>query len=577
MEKIMENYIRYEDFGAIGDGVNNDFFAMQAAHKYANENGLAVKGDPNATYLIGNKEKDGKASSIHIKTDTDWCGATIILDDTDTCWVPNNPEANYNVHPFFIKSDYTPVVLPDEVCKKINANGGIKDNNLKKVETGLGYPALLIFSNSNERVYIRYGVNRNPGIEKREFVVVDAEGNIEEDTPFLFDYDEVERITAYRIDDKPITVENATFISKASRANLVTEYHNICSGIMVERSNTTVRNLYHKITGEIDKYAVVDKDSNVLAGYTYNKESEKVFDPEGREVTDGHAKPYIGHSYSAFLRPSNANNVLIEGVTFQARVYYLQGTYDLGCGMSNRVVFKNCDQSNFFSNDRPGMPRYPGMGKWWGVGGSSFCKNMTYDGCRLTRYDAHSSLVNGKILNSEIAATRLTGAGDMLIENTKLYGYSSTFISLREDYGATWRGTITIKDCEVYDVKGTSSLTNLFTFLSANHWFGYPVYFPNIIIDNLKIENPRSTVHIVNDPQYDPTVPNYYFRSVYEPGISTAGAICRDQKENANVVTPPEFIKVINNEENGYKLTLYESEFFKNTKTEGVSLIPREE
>lgn len=571
MEK---NYVSYRDFGAVGDGITNDYFAMKAAHKYANENGLAVKGEPGDSYLISDKEIDGVAESIEIKTDTDWCGATIILDDTNFRGEWGKPTINASVNPFVIKSDYTPTVLPNEICEAINASGGIKDNNLKKIETGLGYPALLIISNSEERVYIRYGNNQNNGTEKRELIVVDKEGNIDPSTPFLFDYDKVEKITAYRIDDKPITVENATFISRASRVNLVDQYRNISSGISVERSNTAVKNLYHKIVGEIDKYAVVDKDSNILPGYRYDRDTAKVFDPEGREVTDGSALGFIGHSYGAFLRPSNANNVLIEGVTFQSRIYYLQGTYDLGCGMSNNVTFKNCDQSNFFSNDRPDMPRYPAMGKWWGVGGSSFCKNMTYDGCRLTRYDAHSSLVNGKILNSEIAITRLTGAGEMLIENTKIYGYASTLISLREDYGATWRGTITIKDCEIYDVCNECKLKSLFTCLSANHWFGYPVYFPNIVIDNLKIENANPSFLIVNDPKYNPNVPDHYFRSVYEPGINTPGAICGNGRENINVLTPPKFIKVINNEKNGYEFNVYQSEFFKDTELVGVNAIP---
>jgi len=569
----MKDYVTYREFGAKGDGVTNDYFAMKAAHEYANENGLKVCADPSDTYLIVDKEKDGVAESIAIRTDTDWRGATIILDDTYTTWVPGNPRANYAVHPFIVENDYKHTVLPSEVVDKINAAGGIKNGNLKKIETGLGYPALLVIYNTDQKVYIRYGINEDSGTDQRELIVVDAEGNISPETPFLFDFDKVSYIIAYRIDTKPITVENAKFISRASRVNLIDQYHYINSGISVMRSNTTVRNIEHVITGEIDKYAVVDKDSNLLPGYTCDWNTHVVRDPEGREVTDGHAVGFIGHSYGAFLRADNANNVLFERITFQARVYYLQGTYDLGCAMSNNVTFKDCDQQNFFSNDRPDMPRYPGMGKWWGVGGTSYCKNMTYDGCRLTRYDAHSSLVNGKIINSEIAAIRLTGAGDMLIENTKFYGYSLTLLSLREDYGATWRGTITVKDCEVYDVTNTGRLANIFTSASANHWFGYPVYFPNLIIDNLKIENPKPSIALVEDTKNAPNTKNF-FRSVYDPAITTPGAVCTDGRENVNVHTPPEFIRVINNENNGYEIEAFESEFFKNTKFEGIKIKP---
>jgi len=571
----MKNYVSYRDFGAKGDGVTNDYFAMKAAHEYANEKGLPVRGEFGDSYLINDKEKDGVAESIIIKTDTDWCSATIIIDDTYTDGRVGGEHSNRNTLPFVIANDYEPVVLPSEVLDKINARGGIKNGNLKKIETGLGYPAMLVLTNPEQRVFIRYGNNENNGTAQSELIVVDAEGNIDPETPFIFDFDKVAGITAYRIDTKPITVKNATFISRASRVNLVDEYRGITGTIAVLRPNTHVFNLFHLITGEIGKYQVVDKDSNPLPGYTCDWKTHIVRDPEGREVTDGHAVGFIGHSYSAFISVRNTHNVLVERVTFQARVYYLQGTYDLGGGMSNKIVFKDCDQTNFLSKDRPDMPRFPGMGKWWGVGGTNYCKNMTYENCRLTRFDAHSGLVNGKIINSEIAAIRLTGAGDMHIENTKFYGYSTTIISLREDYGSTWRGTITIKDCEFYDVTNRSNLRSIVTCASPNHWFGYPVSFPNFVIDNLKVENANETISFVHDTKNDPNSP-YYYRSVYDPAITKRGEICGDGRENVSPHRPPEFIKVINNENNGYALEVYESEFFKNTELVGVKISKKE-
>ena len=575
MEIIMKNYVRYEDFGAIGDGVNNDFFAMQAAHKYANENGLDVKGEPTATYLINNKEKDGVASSIEIKTNTDWCGATIIIDDTENTWLPGPGCRNHNTHPILIKSDYEPVSLPKEVVESIEARGGIHGGNIDRIGTGLGYPALLSIKNSEQRVYIRYGVNEDNGSDQFEVLLVDKDGYIDPSTPFMFDYNKATSIIAYRVDDKPITVENALIISRASKVNINPVYHHLDSGIEASRSNLTIKNLVHNIVGEIDKYAVVDKDSNVLPGYRYDWKTHVVYAPENREVTDGHANGFIGHSFSGFIIIVDCNNVLVENVTFQSRVYYLQGTYDLSCGRANNITFKNCDQANFFSNDRPDMPRYPSMGKCWGVGGSNFCKNMTYDGCQLTRYDAHSGLYNGKIINSEIAALRLTGAGNMLIENTKLYSYATCFISLREDYGSTWRGTITLKDCEVLDVCNDGRFASVITCASPNHYFGYPVYFPNIVIDNLKVENVSKRINLVCDNQYDPNN-KFYYRSVYEPAIAKVGVKCRNGQPSVCVHNSPEFIKVINNEDNGYELVMHESEFFKNTKIEGIKVLPYE-
>ena len=38
----MKDKVCYSDFGAAGDGIANDFYAVRAAHAYANENGLSV-------------------------------------------------------------------------------------------------------------------------------------------------------------------------------------------------------------------------------------------------------------------------------------------------------------------------------------------------------------------------------------------------------------------------------------------------------------------------------------------------------------------------------------------------------
>ena len=42
----------YSEYGAIGDGVNDDHAAILAAHKAANEKGYEVKADEGKTYYI---------------------------------------------------------------------------------------------------------------------------------------------------------------------------------------------------------------------------------------------------------------------------------------------------------------------------------------------------------------------------------------------------------------------------------------------------------------------------------------------------------------------------------------------
>ena len=532
-----ERFVSYDDFGAVGDGVTNDFFAMKAAHDYANEKGLPVRAGAQKTYLVSDTEIDGVAQQIIVKTSTDFCGSTVVIDDTDISWCENGSRKAFCTRIFSVVSNYEMVTVEQKYLDKINADGGIKIGETKKLEVGLGYPAMLIVYNDEERVYIRYGGNQDTGVPKQELVLIDAEGNIDESTPWLFDYKKLTRIEAYRADEPELLFENLYVLTKASQVNLVDQYHSIARGIEIKRSNTTIRNLEHKVINEIYRGALKD------------------------------GVPFVGHSYG-FMYVERATNILIEDTVFQARAYYLQGTYDFGASLANNLLLKNCRQRNFFSRDDYNRPELPAFGNWWGVAGTNGCKNMVYDGCKLTRYDAHCGVVNGAIKNSEISSIRLIGAGDMLIENCKIYLNHYSTLQLREDYGCTWRGTLTVKNCEYYDTIGEM---NCFMIAQSANWnYGYTTYFPNIVIDNLKIPEKLKEVPILMEFPMKKTPSGYFFRSVRDENIAVAGAICADGKPNVNPYTPPEFIKVINNEKNGYEITVPDVPFFKDTKIEGA-------
>ena len=57
-------FVNYEQFGAVGDGVADDFGAIIACHEYANATGTPVKATDGAAYYI-----DGKKRHAVIKTD----------------------------------------------------------------------------------------------------------------------------------------------------------------------------------------------------------------------------------------------------------------------------------------------------------------------------------------------------------------------------------------------------------------------------------------------------------------------------------------------------------------------------
>ena len=216
----MKEFITYEEYGAVGDGVTNDFFAMKRAHIAANEAGLPVKGTPGKTYLITETEEGGVAESIPVMTDLDLLGATIIVDDRDVCWC-EGANKRHNTQTFVIMSPYSSVSIEKEYIDAINDAGGILRGVTKKIDTGLGFPAMLVVTNSNVFHYKRYGGNANAGSPQKELIVVDEKGNIDEKTPVLYDFNTVTSITAYRIDLPTLTIKNANIISRASQINIV--------------------------------------------------------------------------------------------------------------------------------------------------------------------------------------------------------------------------------------------------------------------------------------------------------------------------------------------------------------------
>ncbi|MBQ9085157.1 MAG: hypothetical protein IJY24_05830, partial [Clostridia bacterium] len=142
--------VYYSDFGAVGDGVTDDFLAIKATHEKANANGQKVKADEGKTYHMG-----AHAETINIMTDTDWTGATFIIDDSNI--QPNTPAAKTNI--FSIVPSRSAVKLTDiSPLKKGATNIGI----------ALGYPALVKLYNGNVKQYIRYGANADAGADQQE-------------------------------------------------------------------------------------------------------------------------------------------------------------------------------------------------------------------------------------------------------------------------------------------------------------------------------------------------------------------------------------------------------------------------
>ncbi len=509
----LKKTVCYEDFGAVGDGITDDQNAIRATHEYANENKVDVVCNASKTYYIG-----AMAKAIPILTNVNWGNSTFIVDDRDIA-------PDYKIGEVLARivcSFYLPspgkmeIAGLDGLIERINASGGIKADECKTLDFDFGEPVLLRVFNDEHRNYIRYGVNSNEGSIQQETVVVEKDGTLDKNTPFMFDYEKITRIDVYKIDVEPLVVEGGTFITYPYLTDTPQDYSIYERGIYCARSNVTFRNIKHYI----------------------EKEGEYNYD----ENKGDYGCPYDGFYYSGLC-----NNILYENCVMSAHVAYMgkngagMGTYDVMARGSINITYKNCVQEddNFFNKIGP---------SWrWGVMGSSGNKGIAYIGSKLTRFDAHGGVHNPSLIDSHIKMIRLNGTGTFLIENSTYYG--KLLVSLREDYGGSWRGDVVLKNLTM-ETYGEEAI--LFYNRWYNHDFGFKIYMPeNIVIDNLKLSGDVNKVNI-----FDPIL------------LKQLEKACKDEidgKPNINKIVPPKKI-IIRNNTQGLEFVKPEGEFFENTE-----------
>ena len=410
--KTFADYVTYEDFGAVGDGKTDDFEKIIKTHAYANENGLSVFANETATYYIGGANK-----TAYIMTNTDWSTARFIIDDTQ---VENRSAWIFNVAPTKGGINITDKVSPLK-------------SDAQNIGTVLDGECLVVLTDSNVKRYIRKGANQNSGSNQTDVVLVDANGSISPETPLIWDFDAITSATAYPIDSQPLYIKGGRFTTIAN--NAASEYNYYARGILVKRSNTVVDGLYHDVVNE---------------GKT-------------------------GAPYSAFMSLSYCADVTVKNSTFTGHKKYstigsagtsvTMGTYDIGGTMAVNAKFINCNQTNDITDT-----------DYWGIAGTNYCKNLVYDGCVFSRFDAHQGVLNATVKNSVLGhhGIKLIGSGTALIENTTVL--AEDFVDLRSDYGSTWNGDLIIRNCKFYPTGVSSHIIKAEN--SEDHNFGYTCYMP---------------------------------------------------------------------------------------------------
>ena len=423
---ITRGWVTYKDFGAKGDGKTDDILSIQKAHKFANEHGLEVKSVDNSTYYIG-----GKDCVVSIRTNTDFGDSKFIIDDTKV--------ESRKKHVFSIDSD----------LKAINISGitSLKKNQ-DKINISETRAGVVTVTDSTTKRYIRYGPNQNSGSYQTDIFLVDANGEIDSQTPIIWDFDQITAMSFLPIDDSTLIITGGHFTTIANREE--SKYNYYSRGFSITRSNVLIEGLEHYVIGEGD----------------------------------------TGAPYGGFINISNCVNVAVRNTLLTGHKVYRtigsagtavsMGTYDISLNRALNISFENCKQTNDIND-----------ASYWGIMGSNYCKNILYDNCTLSRFDAHMGVANAVIRNSSLGHQGINaiGSGIFTVENTMVK--SRAFINLRSDYGSSWQGEFIIRNCTFFPTGVKSGSVNLINgYNSGKHDFGYECYMPEkITIENLKIED----------------------------------------------------------------------------------------
>ena len=426
-----KKYVTYEEFGAIGDGKTCDIEAIAKAHEYANANGLSVKAKDDATYYIS-----GKLCPVTVKTSTDFGKAHFIIDDR-AC-------ENHTKHIFYVESDfgYEPIQI-DKI-----------DKGQKKIDIPHEGNIFVKVKNENKRVYIRYGANQNNGAALLDYFTVDKDGNI--GTLMAWQFDEVTEAMAKSTDEAPIVIEGGVFTTIANLDPFEKRrYH--YRAFNCNRSHVHFRNITHLITGE-------------------------------PEPSEHYSSPYAG-----FLCISDCYNVTVENVIFTPhRTYHFTmpngginaiGTYEMNGGGAIGLKLIGLSQTIDIQD-----------GRYWGLMGTNFCKDMLLKDCKISRFDAHCGVHNVTMQGCEFGhvTMEVIGFGSFLYENGTNHG--TRFFLLRGDYGSFFKGDVTIRNA-VWDAIPNSVSGKAFFFNAWNegtHDFGYTCEMPkHILLENVLIDDSR--------------------------------------------------------------------------------------
>lgn len=282
-------YITYEMFGAVGDGITDDMPAIVKAHEAANRQNMLVRAKEGAVYYLSPADR-----TALVQTSTDWTGARFVMDDVNC--------ENYQSPLFLVASKLEPVDFPVETLAA----------GQSQIPNPTGKPLYLLLFNDGHNDYIRRGLNQSNGEARRDNVLLDGDGNLS--SPVSFPFEQVTRTEAYPVDDTLLTLQGGEFVTLANQADSRYNYH--ARNIVIRRSRVEVSNIRHTVQGEGEHGAP-------YRGFISVQRSAYVFI---------HDCVFTGHKTYWTIGSANLPVPM--------------GSYDIDLNASTQVTIARCSQTN---------------------------------------------------------------------------------------------------------------------------------------------------------------------------------------------------------------------------------------
>ncbi|WP_415720619.1 phage tail protein [Photobacterium ganghwense] len=387
LSRIPEGPVTYKQFGAKGGAQDDAIQAMIDAHAYANFHNLPVEGDGDSYLIAG-------AGCIDVKTDTNLAGSELVLSRTGSApWVKISPSKGKEQRP--LSQAIIDVMRP----------------HLKAGATyipGLGneHEALQSYVYMATDHVLTERIGYNHFVYAQDSFTLLRDGNMI--GQLIADLRQGEITTAVC---KPL--ENSTLTFENFNILLNFEVDDIPE-FVIERNQVDIREFSVR---RIAKNLVITEGVGRL--FTFNRCYKVSVD-----TADGDSIGYGYHSHGAYGYFISCTNVL-----------------DLTL---NRL---QCNGG-------------------WGVTGSNWIKDVQVTNSQINRWDVHFGMGNVTIRDSELYGYGVNvtyGDGQLLLDNVKMYpqysvgtdGSQVSFMSgwlvgSGASYGQWWRGSIVIRDPEVW-------------------------------------------------------------------------------------------------------------------------------